>query len=50
MGTPVFRATFSAVMLPALVMALWLHLAAGEPGANCYGPASTHDAGALQPA
>ena len=40
----------AALMLPAAVMALWLHLAAGEPGANCYGPAPAHDSGALQPA
>jgi uncharacterized membrane protein YhaH (DUF805 family) len=49
-GTPAFRATCSAVLLPAVVRALWLHLAAGEPRANCYGPAPAHDSGALQPA
>jgi uncharacterized membrane protein YhaH (DUF805 family) len=49
-GTPAFWATFSALMLPAAAMALWLHLAAGVPRANCYGPAPTHDGGALQPA
>jgi uncharacterized membrane protein YhaH (DUF805 family) len=49
-GTPVFWATFSALMLPAVGMALWLHLAAGQPDANCYGPVPTHVTGALQPA
>lgn len=49
-GTPAFWATFSALMLPAVAMALWLHLAVGEPAANCYGPAPTHDTGGLQPA
>ena len=49
-GTPAFWATFSALMLPAVVMALWLHLATGEPEANCYGPVPANDNGALQPA
>jgi uncharacterized membrane protein YhaH (DUF805 family) len=49
-GTPAFWTTFSALMLPAAVMALWLHLATGEPGPNCYGPVPAHDSGALQPA
>jgi hypothetical protein len=49
-GTPAFWATFCALMLPAAAMALWLHLAAGELSANCYGPVPTHDGGALQPA
>jgi uncharacterized membrane protein YhaH (DUF805 family) len=49
-GTPAFWATFSALMLPAAAMALWLHLAAGEPAANCYGPPPAHEAVALQPA
>ncbi len=49
-GTPAFWATFSALMLPAVVMALWLHLAAGAPAANSYGPVPIHEAGGLQPA
>jgi uncharacterized membrane protein YhaH (DUF805 family) len=38
-GTPLLWATFSALLLPPLVLALWLHVSAGEPAANRFGPA-----------
>jgi uncharacterized membrane protein YhaH (DUF805 family) len=42
MGTPAFWTTFAALMVPPLGLALWLHLARGEPAANPYGPAPAH--------
>jgi uncharacterized membrane protein YhaH (DUF805 family) len=40
-GAPGFWATFSVLMAPPLGLALWLHLAEGEPAANRYGPVPT---------
>jgi uncharacterized membrane protein YhaH (DUF805 family) len=37
-GAPGFWATFAVLMAPPLGLALWLHVAEGEPAANCYGP------------
>src|SRR5262245_45054936 len=37
-GAPGFWVTFAALMVPPLGLALWLHLAEGEPAANRYGP------------
>lgn len=50
MGSPAFWATFSALMLPPAALALWLHLAAGEPGPNRYGPVLVQGSTALLPA
>jgi uncharacterized membrane protein YhaH (DUF805 family) len=49
-GSTSFWATFAALMLPPAGLALWLHLAAGNPATNRYGPAPAHACGALQPA
>lgn len=38
-GRPGYWVVFAVMMLPLLGIALWLHFAAGEPGANRYGPA-----------
>ena len=37
-GSSAFWATFAGLMLPPLTLALWLHLAQGEPVTNRYGP------------
>jgi len=37
-GAPGFWATFAALMVPPLGLALWLHMAEGERSANRYGP------------
>jgi len=42
-GAPTYWATFAAMMLPLLGVALWLHFAAGEPGDNRFGPAPAHE-------
>jgi uncharacterized membrane protein YhaH (DUF805 family) len=49
-GAPGFWATFAALMLPPAGLAVWLHVAEGEPSANRYGPAPTHAEAILQPA
>ena len=50
-GAPGFWATFTALMLPPLGLAVWLHLAEGEPVANRYGPGPAQGyAATLQPA
>lgn len=49
-GTAGFWATFAALMVPPAGLAIWLHVAAGEPTANRYGPAPAHGYPALQPA
>jgi len=50
-GAPAFWATFTALMLPPLGLAAWLHLAEGEPVANRYGPGPAQGyAATLQPA
>ena len=49
-GTRGFWATFAALMAPPFGLAMWLHLAEGEPAANRYGPASAHSGAGLQPA
>ena len=50
MGTTGFGATLAALMLPPLGLALWLHLAEGEPVANRYGPPPAQGWAGLQPA
>ena len=47
-GTSGFWASFTVLMLPPLGLALWLHLAEGEPIANSYGPAPADGYSALQ--
>ena len=49
-GAPGFWTTFAALMLPPLGLAVWLHLAEGEPPANRYGPAPAQGYATLQPA
>jgi len=49
-GTADFGATLAALMLPPLGLALWLHLAEGEPVANRYGPPPAQGWAGLQPA
>jgi uncharacterized membrane protein YhaH (DUF805 family) len=39
MRPPLLWATFAALLLPLLALALWLHVSAGEPAANRFGPA-----------
>jgi uncharacterized membrane protein YhaH (DUF805 family) len=50
MGTPAFWLMFAGLMLPPAGLALWLHLAQGQPSANRYGPPPGHDRAGLQPA
>ncbi len=38
-GTPAYWLVFAAMVFPLLVCAIWLHIAAGEPDANRFGPA-----------
>ena len=47
-GAHGYLATFAAMMLPPAALAVWLHLAEGEPGENRYGPASAQAFSALQ--
>jgi uncharacterized membrane protein YhaH (DUF805 family) len=37
-GAPTYIALLAALMLPAMGITLWLHLAKGEVGANRFGP------------
>jgi uncharacterized membrane protein YhaH (DUF805 family) len=46
-GTRGFWATFLALMLPPAGLAVWLHVAAGEPAANRWGPAPSQSHHAL---
>ena len=41
-GTRGFWATFVTLMVPPAMLALWLHIAQGEPGTNRFGPAPSH--------
>jgi uncharacterized membrane protein YhaH (DUF805 family) len=48
-GTPSYWLTLSAMLLPLVMTALWLHTAAGQPGDNRFGPEPT-DHGFSMPA
>jgi uncharacterized membrane protein YhaH (DUF805 family) len=37
-GSPIYVGMLAVLLLPALGMTLWLHLAPGEPGMNRHGP------------
>jgi uncharacterized membrane protein YhaH (DUF805 family) len=41
-GSTGYWVALSLLLLPLLVVLLWLHLAAGDPGPNRYGPAPQH--------
>ena len=49
-GAAGYLATFALMMLPPLVLAVWLHVAEGEPVDNRYGPVPAGGFCDLQPA